>query len=94
MRWSAIVIGVIIAALTTATTLMAIFRCVPMSWIWDPTVTDPRCIQFSVLVLAHGISNIVTDLIIFAMPIHPILKLKMPKDKKVYVLLSFLLGAR
>ncbi|KZZ98907.1 hypothetical protein AAL_02458 [Moelleriella libera RCEF 2490] len=93
IRWTAIAVGTFVALWTLAASLVTIFQCVPIESIWDPAMHDGNCVNFGVLALVHNICNIVTDLAIFVMPIPPVLKLKLPRERKIYVLLSFLLGA-
>lgn len=54
--------------------LATIFFCVPISGFWNPSPTD-RCISKQGLWLAHSAINIVTDVIIFLIPVPTVLQL-------------------
>lgn len=94
MRRLAIAVGAFVAIWTLTASLAAVLRCVPIAALWDMTIINSYCINYGILVLVHNICNIITDLILLAMPIYPVSRLKLPTEKKVFVLLSFLLGAR
>lgn len=56
-----------------------IFFCVPVSGFWNPSPTD-RCISKEGLWLSHSAMNIVTDVIIFLIPVPTVLKLSKHKS--------------
>ena len=51
-----------------------IFFCVPVSGFWNPSPTD-KCISKQGLWLTHSAINIVTDVIIFLIPVNTVLHL-------------------
>lgn len=75
-----------------AGTLTSIFQCLPISSQWDPTVHG-YCINYGNLVLATGIINIITDLVIIALPIRLVWQLKLKRMKKYLTILTFVSGS-
>ncbi|KAK2599564.1 hypothetical protein N8I77_011306 [Diaporthe amygdali] len=68
-----------------------IFFCVPVSGFWKPSPTD-RCISRQGLWLAHSGINIVTDVIIFLIPVPTVLQLNMNMRQKIAVIGVFCIG--
>lgn len=70
-----------------------IFQCVPVAAFWDKSVEDPRCINSDVFWYSYGITNIITDAIIFALPMREVSLLHLPRREKIGIMLVFLMGA-
>ncbi|KAG8169289.1 hypothetical protein KVR01_000034 [Diaporthe batatas] len=68
-----------------------IFFCIPISGFWNPSPTD-KCISREGLWLAHSGINIVTDVIIFLIPVPTVLKLNMNSRQKIAVIGVFCVG--
>ncbi|KAK7178625.1 integral membrane protein [Paraphaeosphaeria sporulosa] len=58
-----------------------IFQCVPISSHWTPG-QHATCIEFSTLVIVHGVLNIVTDFIIVGLPLPILWQLKLTTIRK------------
>lgn len=71
--------------------LATIFFCIPISGFWNPSPTD-RCISKQGLWLTHSAINIVTDVIIFLIPVQTVLKLNMNTRQKIAVIGVFCVG--
>ena len=85
------VVGSVVVAYTIAHDLSDIFHCVPMESLWDPTV-QARCINFNLQILILGIIGMITDIVIFAMPMGPVWRLKLPMARKWQLSALFLVG--
>jgi len=73
-------------------TFLNIFQCRPLSKIFDPHDVTQKCIPLITLYLVSAPINIVTDLIILALPI-PILKgMHLPRKQKYILVVTFGLG--
>ena len=70
-----------------------IWQCVPIEASWNNTITDKVCVNSDASWYQYGIINIVTDVMILALPIRPILKLQLHKREKLALLGVFALGA-
>lgn len=84
-------ITVYLVVVTVIAVLVAVFKCLPVRGLWDPTV-DARCINFRVWIQIHGGQNVVTDFLILLLPAPQVWKLKMARWRKVQVTGIFLLG--
>ncbi|KAI9876590.1 MAG: hypothetical protein M1830_006168 [Pleopsidium flavum] len=84
-------VGAFVLCMTIAAVPLAIFACVPIKGIWDPTVKS-RCINFNTWIIFHGSQNVVTDFLILCLPIPLVWKLNMATSRKVQVTGIFMLG--
>lgn len=63
---------------------LLLFACKPIRAAWDPyEMAEGDCIDTAALYIAIAIANIVSDVILFAIPIPMIVGLKMPLAQKV-----------
>ncbi|KAK9771606.1 putative Integral membrane protein [Seiridium cardinale] len=67
---------------TILMTFLLTFICVPISHFWDPNGPG-GCMNKLALWLSIAVINMVTDLTCFAIPIPPLLKLRMAKNEKI-----------
>ncbi|KAL8811304.1 MAG: hypothetical protein Q9223_007560, partial [Gallowayella weberi] len=44
------------------------FQCTPVKYLWDPTIPGGHCINFSAFARFTSVCNVVTDVLILAMP--------------------------
>lgn len=72
--------------------MATIFQCVPIAAFWDKSV-DARCINSDAFWYSYGITNIITDAIIFALPVREVAMLHLPRREKIGLMLVFLMGA-
>ncbi|KAF2468574.1 uncharacterized protein BDR25DRAFT_344281 [Lindgomyces ingoldianus] len=76
---------------TVSYVFVAIFQCTPIHRTWDRTVPG-HCINFFWHRWSNAISNLVTDLIIFFMPMPVIMRLKMSVGNKIGLIVLFSMG--
>ena len=69
-----------------------IFGCSPRSKYWDPD-TPGHCINYTKAGLAYGSMNILSDLLIFTLPLPIIWRLELSRNQKIGVSLIFMSGA-
>ena len=74
-----------------------VFQCVPVESAWDPATffggnSGARCIDTRVLFTATAAFNILTDLLILALPMRIFVDLKIPMRTKFALMFLFLLG--
>jgi hypothetical protein len=65
-------------------------QCIPLQALWDPEVKG-TCLGLGVT-LGNSIMHIITDFVIFALPLPTLAKLKLHKRQKIGLLLVFSLG--
>jgi hypothetical protein len=70
-----------------------IFACDPIAMSYDVTVQDGACINRASLYIATAVVNIISDVILFCLPLPVVVKLQAPRRQKLGLLLIFLLGS-
>lgn len=93
MRLSCYVVAGILTAWWLAVLLVTIFQCNPVQKAWSPYMTTGYCIDSIRFYKAMIIPNIITDIIIFCLPVYEVKKLHLPRGQRVGLASVFLLGA-
>jgi hypothetical protein len=91
VRRTSICLGSFIVLATTTKVMGDIFQCIPVDKAWNPHI-HAKCIDFVGLVIVSGVLNIVTDLIILAIPMPLLWSLSVEKVKKWELTGMFLVG--
>ena len=73
-------------------TIFAIVECTPRERIWNLLITEGHCFNANAGIIATGIFNSVSDLVILSIPTIPIWNLQMPLKKKLLVTAIFAAG--
>lgn len=68
-----------------------IFQCIPIAGSWDKSV-DATCINSDMFWVANAILNILTDVMVLALPIPSIFGLQLKRRERFMLCLIFLLG--
>ncbi|KAL9628633.1 MAG: hypothetical protein Q9204_005766, partial [Flavoplaca sp. TL-2023a] len=68
------------------------FQCTPVAFFWDRTIPGGHCINTSAFFRFNNIANMLTDILILAMPIPIVWRLHLDRPKKIGVCGLFLLG--
>ncbi|PQK12406.1 hypothetical protein BB8028_0003g10230 [Beauveria bassiana] len=68
-----------------------IFQCVPVAGAWDESI-EAKCIHFGHFWVANSVMNILTNVMMIALPIPMVQKLKLGKHDKAMLFGLFLLG--
>jgi hypothetical protein len=90
-KWTWAMMGVNVAYNITFM-ICSIAQCVPVNSRWDPSIPSV-CLNYYAVVVASGVVNIVTDVMILAMPIPLIHQLHIPGRKKHMLSAVFATGA-
>ena len=87
------VLGVL-AALTTAWTLLLIFQCYPVSFNWDGWTgqANGTCLDTNKLMYVLSLLNLALEAVIMIMPIPLILRMHTTRRRKFAVVIMFSLG--
>jgi hypothetical protein len=80
-----------VAAYGIYTITSNIFACIPVSAFWSPT-PDMRCISKKFSWFFNASINILSDIIIIALPIPTLSSLKLPIRQKIMLMVIFALG--
>ncbi|KAK6007013.1 hypothetical protein QM012_006021 [Aureobasidium pullulans] len=71
----------------------SLFACVPVRANWDLTIAASRCINKQAFYLGNGVMNIITDLMILALPIPIVWRLTLELRQKIILSVVFTLGS-
>lgn len=86
------ILGGITLAWLISVDLVAIFQCTPVKKAWLPQ-TPGTCIDLKVALIANGIPNFVTDILILTLPGRSIWKLQASVWQRVSIIGVFLSGS-
>jgi hypothetical protein len=67
-------------------------ECTPLDRVWDPQVTEGRCLNMSAFYIANASIMIGMDMVLYMLPIAFTCKLNLPRAKKVGLNVLFGLG--
>jgi hypothetical protein len=79
-------------AFYTGSFFALVFECVPQERIWNPLIKTGHCIKTGDLLIAMGIINVVSDLMILILPMWAIFHLRMSTKLKIGVYAIFATG--
>jgi hypothetical protein len=82
----------VIFAWWVAVVFISIFSCSPIYGFWDKTTIQAHCVNNKEFYIGNAVPNIVTDVIILAMPIRIIWSLQTTMMQKATLSFIFLLG--
>lgn len=88
--WTSITL---VAVYTTVITFLMFFVCNPPRKAYDFKVQGGSCFEAAILYMATAVSNIVTDTILFVLPIPMVYQLHMPKVQKLGAIIVFGIGS-
>ncbi|KAH8669362.1 hypothetical protein BGZ61DRAFT_460954 [Ilyonectria robusta] len=89
--WATIIM---VASYTTTIAMLLLFGCKPIRASWDPyAFATGKCVNAAVMYIAIAVANIVSDVILFIIPIPTIVRLKMPLVQKVGAGVMFGIGS-
>ncbi|KAI9794021.1 MAG: hypothetical protein M1816_006646 [Peltula sp. TS41687] len=71
--------------------IVEIFHCIPREKIWNHQVPG-RCVNINAALLATGVANALTDIIILILPMYPIYHLQISNKRKLGVAAIFATG--
>ncbi|KAF4632401.1 hypothetical protein G7Y89_g5720 [Cudoniella acicularis] len=76
----------------TISLLVTSFMCIPLDALWNPLITNPRCINIASWWRWSTLPSSLFDLILIILPIPMVLKIKLPPRDKAGVFLAFSAG--
>ena len=92
MWYSARTIIVVSGIYYTISTFLTIFACSPREAIWNPLITNPKCINRNAGVPPICLYNITSDIIILILAARAVWNLRLPYRTKLRIVLLFALG--
>jgi hypothetical protein len=83
----------IIVSFTIGTVFSSIFQCTPVQWAFNKSLPGRgTCINMTAFWYANATFNILTDLVLIALPIPVVLKLQLPLKSKIALCGIFAVG--
>ena len=70
-------------------TFLAIFNCTPVSAFWTQ---QGKCLDFRQFAIGYAVVNIVTDFVVWLMPIPSVWKIQLPLPQRIALSMIFALG--
>ncbi|KAL4918722.1 hypothetical protein BDW62DRAFT_180901 [Aspergillus aurantiobrunneus] len=92
IRIGSYILGGITLAWLISVDLVAIFQCTPVKKAWLPQ-TPGHCIDLKVALIANGVPNFITDILILTLPGRTIWKLNASVWQRVSIIAVFLSGS-
>jgi hypothetical protein len=77
----------------TVILLCQLLQCLPVRFNWDKSIHNAKCINVNALTYAHAGINIFQDVLILALPIPWIMRLKLQPNQKIGLVIMFQVGA-
>lgn len=78
--------------LMVAIFITIIFQCLPISYNWDRSIKDGRCIEQATFYVVTAAISLFTDILVLGLPIWIVIGLNMACKMKLAVIGIFLLG--
>ena len=92
-RWSTITTLAVVNVAGLALTFLNIFQCRPVGAAFnDPTPPTAKCIDIVTLYLSSAPVNIITDLAIFFLPMPILTSMRLPRNEKIILIITFSFG--
>ncbi|KAI9805659.1 MAG: hypothetical protein M1833_005151 [Piccolia ochrophora] len=90
-RLVSLCVAILVAMFYTAALIVRIFACTPISKLWNSSL-EGRCVNLYYQLLIIGILNIFFDVLILALPVPMVLRLRLSTARKVGLIGVFMLG--
>jgi hypothetical protein len=93
MRRITVVTAVLVMLWTIATVILGLLACLPVPSFWDPAAyPDHYCMPILPGWYSNSAVNILSDVVIFSLPIPVLWKLQMPKSQRISLIAIFGFG--
>ncbi|KAJ5652581.1 hypothetical protein N7507_010007 [Penicillium longicatenatum] len=90
-RITCFVTGLILVGNCVGTIIAALCVCIPLKALWDPSVSG-KCININQFYRWARLANVLSDVVVLALPIPHILSLHATKKTKLGLMITFLFG--
>ncbi|KAA8647714.1 uncharacterized protein ATNIH1004_006411 [Aspergillus tanneri] len=91
-RITVYIVGAMTLSWWIAVVFISIFSCKPIHGFWDKSI-QPRCVSSKKFYIGNAVPNIMTDVLILAMPIRMVWNLQASRSQKISLSFIFLLGS-
>lgn len=86
-----IILGIMVLAWAISSYFIAVLQCNPPAKLWNQSMPGFCLDPFAVLI-GPGVPNFITDILILALPVKSILRLRVSHGRKVLIIFTFLTG--
>lgn len=90
-RITCYVTGLILIGNCVGTIIAALCVCIPLNALWDPSISG-QCININQFYRWARLANVLSDVVVLALPIPHILSLHATKKTKLGLMITFLFG--
>lgn len=88
------ILGAFIIAWCITYLALIVFNCKPIQYFWDKSIPGGKCIGDGFLEsYLLGAANILTDIVVLALPIPWLVGLKLGRGKKMALIATFVIGS-
>ena len=84
-------IAIFVSSYSIAQIFLAIFQCIPMHKVWNPSLPG-RCVLMPAAAVIPSALNSATDVVMVSTPLPLIWGLNMQRNRKIQILGMFMLG--
>jgi hypothetical protein len=93
VKIGSIFLGSLVVGWAIAIICVCIFQCTTIPRAWNPTITTGTCLDLKASFIGNAVPNVVTDILILALPIRHVWKLVPSKVLRIQLSVVFLLGS-
>ena len=87
-----LLVGVFISVFWLATTIATLPNCIPLEYSWIGLSDPNHCFNYNIFWMVTGALEGVIETVILALPMRMMFGLQLSRERKVFLLLIFLLG--
>lgn len=92
LRRAVWIVGAVVIADAMGIFVSVCTFCTPIAHFWDPRGVQGHCVNEVIATTLYSLTLVVTDLIIYVMPMPIIWKLRMTTSRKIETILVFMVG--
>jgi len=92
LRIAIYITGAIVWGWALSIVLESFLICTPIGFNWNPMVPGGRCGDRNAAFVAAGVLNMVTDLMVMALPLKYVWELQLPVGRKIGLSVAFCIG--
>jgi hypothetical protein len=92
VKWFGWVIKICLVLLCISQTIflfLVIFECLPISAVWDKSITSAKCLNLHALAVVGAVSSIGTDILLMVLPIPALWQLQVSRAKRLGLVFIF-----
>ncbi|KAL3420746.1 integral membrane protein [Phlyctema vagabunda] len=72
--------------------IVIVFQCKPIPYAWNKAITGGKCVNVTAVFYSHAAINILTDFVIYIMPMKVLWGIARPRNEKIGLVVVFAIG--